>query len=59
MRRVEHPLTFGHAGQAGPQGHGLPQRSRHQDDATHSPPDGEAMRVICYMGQTVIDPEQG
>jgi predicted transcriptional regulator len=28
-------------------------------NATHSPPDGEAMRVICYMGQTVIDPEQG
>jgi hypothetical protein len=27
-------------------------------NATHSPPDGEAMRVICYMGQTVIDPEQ-
>lgn len=24
----------------------------------HSPPDGEAVRVICYVGQTVLDPEQ-
>jgi hypothetical protein len=56
---MELPLTFGHAGRQVRKGMVLRSGRGTKTTRPHSPPDGEAMRVICYMGQTVIDPEQG